>query len=85
VVIPGLEDRQIKYLSGTHEGKKHDKKVCDEESIRFPSGREIYRDTAFQGHELPGVIIRQPKKKPRGGTLTEEEKEQNQQFPPQIL
>lgn len=77
MVIAGLEDRQVKYLGETHEGKKHDKKIADEERLELPEGCEAYRDTAFQGHGLPGVIIHQPKKKPRGGELTETEKQQN--------
>ncbi len=36
VIIADLEDRQVKYLSDTHEGKMHDKKVCDEEQIIVP-------------------------------------------------
>ena len=76
-VIGGLEDMQIKYLSGTHEGRKHDKKICDEDAITVPEGNDLYRDTAFQGHDLPGVNIHQPKKKPRGGELTPEDKMQN--------
>jgi DDE superfamily endonuclease len=75
--VPGLEDRQIKYLSNLHEGKKHDKKICDEEGITFPAGSVLYRDTGFQGHDLPEVTIHQPQKKPRGGALTEAGKEQN--------
>ena len=35
------------------------------------------KDTGFQGYEPPGVHTRQPKKKPRGGELSFEEKEQN--------
>ena len=65
----GLDDRQIKYLGKTHEGKKHDKKICDEENITVPAGSDLYRDSGFQGHDLPGVNIHQPKKKPRGGEL----------------
>jgi DDE superfamily endonuclease len=73
----GLEDRQIKYLSGTHEGKKHDKKICDEEKIRGPEGSDLYQDSGFQGLEIEGVRTHQPKKKPKGGELTAEEKEHN--------
>jgi len=43
----------------------------------FPDGVELYRDSAFQGHELPGVTVHQPKKKPRGGKLSDEDKEAN--------
>lgn len=76
-LIAGLDDLQIKGLSGTYEGKKHDKKICDEEATRLPEGCDLYRDTGFQGHEIIGVNIHQPKKKPRGGELTDKEKEAN--------
>ena len=77
VIVAGLEDRQIKGLSGTYEGKKHDKKVCDEEQTCLPKGRDLYRDTGFQGQEMEGVNIHQPTKKKRGVELTQEEKEGN--------
>lgn len=73
----GLDDRQIKPLSKTREGKKHDKKICDEEGTTVPVGSDRYRDSGFQGHDLPGVNIHQPKKKPRGGDLSVVDKVQN--------
>ena len=76
-LVCGLEDRQVKYLGPIHEGKKHDKKLCDEEGTRFPEGAELYRDSAYQGHEAPGVTVHQPKKKPRGGELSAEDKAAN--------
>ena len=76
-LVGGLEDRRVKYLGSAHEGKKHDKKICDEEGTRLPAGAELYRDSAFQGHELPGVTVHQPKKKPRGGELSAEDKAAN--------
>ena len=76
-IIGGLDDRQIKGLSHTYEGKKHDKKICDEEKPRLPAGSNLYQDTGFQGNEIAGVNIHQPKKKPRGGELTGEEKDEN--------
>jgi hypothetical protein len=75
--VAGLNDRRIKYLSKTHEGKKHDKKIGDEEGITVPVGSDLYRDSGFQGHEMPGVNIHQPKKKPRGGELSVVDKVQN--------
>lgn len=77
VIVAGLEDYQIKGLSGTYEGKKHDKKICDEEAMHLPEGRDLYRDKGFQGQDLAGVNIHQPKKKERGLELTPEEKEEN--------
>jgi len=67
----------VKYLSKTYKGKKHDKKICDEEKPTFPKGIILNKDTGFQGYEPDGVITQQPKKKPRGGKLTRAEKNQN--------
>ena len=77
IVIVTLEGRLVKYLSDTYEGKKHDKKICDEEEPTFPEGSTLYQDTGFQGYAPLDVQIRQPKKKPRGRKLTEAEREQN--------
>jgi len=76
-VIVTMGKRRVEYLGGTWEGKKHDKKICDEEGHEFPEGSTLYKDTGYQGYEPAGVNTRQPKKKPRGGELTVEEKEQN--------
>ena len=54
------------FLSDTHEGKKHDKKIVDEEGYEFPEGSTVWQDTGFQGHAPPDIIIiKQPKKSPR--------------------
>lgn len=76
-LIVGVKDRKVKYLSGTYEGKKHDKKICDEENLGFPDGTTLHKDTGFQGYEPKGVITIQPKKKPRGGKLSVEDKVNN--------
>jgi len=65
---------KVLYLSDTYEGKKHDKKIADEEGYRFPPGSKLLQDTGFQGYQPEGVKIVQPKKKPRNGELTPDEK-----------
>ncbi len=65
---------KVKYLSQTVEGKKHDKKLADEEGYQFPPGSKLWKDTGFQGYEPKNVTTFQPKKKPRGGELTAAEK-----------
>lgn len=65
---------QVLYLSDTYEGKKHDKKIADEEGYQFPTGSKLLQDTGFQGYKPDGVTVLQPKKKPRGGELTPEDK-----------
>ena len=76
-VIVTLGHKRVEYLGNTWEGKKHDKSICDDEGHEFPEESTLYQDTGFQGYQPAGVDIRQPKKKPRGRELTDEEKEQN--------
>ena len=71
-VIVTFGSRRVKYLSGTHEGKKHDKKICDEEQPTLPKGITLYKDLGFQGYEPAGINTLQPKKKPRGKELSED-------------
>lgn len=71
---------KVKYLSDTVEGKRHDKKLADDEKYEFPEGSKLWKDTGFQGYEPANVETFQPKKKPRGKELTSEEKERNQKL-----
>ncbi len=71
---------KVKYLSQTVEGKRHDKKLADEENYQFPKGSKLWKDTGFQGYEPEDVMTFQPKKKPRGKALTDEEKKRNQEL-----
>jgi hypothetical protein len=71
---------KIVMLTGTCEGKKHDKKIADETQLTLPKGSYLYQDTGFQGYSLPDVTICQPMKKPRGRELTVAEKENNRQI-----
>lgn len=68
---------KVKYLSNTYEGKKHDKAIADEEGYEFPEGSRLWQDTGFQGFAPKGVIVLQPKKKPRNQELTDVEKQLN--------
>lgn len=77
LIIVGNSDREIKYLSDTVEGSKHDKKVIDESEVVLPEGTNLYQDTGFQGYNPEGVNAIQPKKKPKGKELDGEEKEGN--------
>ena len=47
------------------------------EAIKYPEGTRLQQDTGFQGYAPQGVTILQPRKKPRGGELTAEEKQLN--------
>jgi hypothetical protein len=69
-IIADTESRKVCYLSRTYEGKKHDKKICDEENHTFPDGSILFKDTGYQGYEPGNVTTYQPMKKTRGKELT---------------
>jgi len=64
-------------LSQTSEGKRHDKKIADDETPTLPAARSLYKDTGFQGYDPAGIETFQPQKKPKGQDLTPEQKEAN--------
>src|SRR5437879_4299237 len=76
-VIGGIHTRKVNDLSPTYAGKRHDKKIVDEEQPTFPHHISLYKDTGFQGYEPEGIVTFQPQKKPKGQELTPEQKEHN--------
>jgi len=73
-----LPDRRIMFLSQTFYGSVHDKKICDKQPLHLPEKINLWQDTGFFGHKPDGVIIWMPQKKPKGKTLTDEQKQLNQ-------
>jgi hypothetical protein len=69
---------KILFLTATVEGKRHDKKLADESNYTLPAGSHLAQDTGFQGFGLTEVTILQPKKKPRGGELSDLDKHINE-------
>ncbi|NIR87028.1 transposase [Candidatus Bathyarchaeota archaeon] len=76
-IITEKKTGKIKGLSPTVSGKIHDKKLADEQDLSFPENSKLWQDTGFQGYAPEHVTIIQPKKKPRGGELSLEDKAQN--------
>ena len=62
VVIVQTRSRRVGYLSPTHAGKTHDKKVADAEQIAYPRRAVLHKDTGFQGYEPAVGQTRQVKK-----------------------
>ncbi|MEB3336498.1 MAG: transposase family protein [Leptolyngbyaceae bacterium] len=85
VITERRKGGKVKYLSRTVEGKRHDKKLADDETYQFPDGSKLWQDTGFQGYGPENVTIFQPKKKPRGGELTPPEKERNRELSSQRI
>jgi IS5 family transposase len=76
-LVVGLEDRHIKHLSETQPGRVSDIKIAVQEELVYPKDTHLYQDKGFQGYAPSGVIVHQPKKKPKGGDLTDKETENN--------
>jgi len=49
----------------------------EEWGVTFPKGSKLWKDTGFQGYEPKGIKTYQPKKKPKGRDLTNDEKKEN--------
>ena len=74
-IVTEKRTKKVKVLSATSEGKKHDKKLADEQAIPFPKGSKVWKDTGFQGYEPDGITTYQPMKKPKGKELTVAQKQ----------
>ena len=70
---------RILFLSETHQGSVHDKRIADTTPYPLPPGSQLLQDLGFQAFTLEGVAILQPTKKPRGQELTPEQKEGNRE------
>lgn len=62
ILLANSHSRKVVYLSPTESGKKHDKKIADENAIAYPTAATLGKDTGFQGYEPQGVFTLQPKK-----------------------
>jgi hypothetical protein len=80
LVISDKRTRKIKALSATVAGKTHDKKLADEQAFAFPKGSKLWKDTGFQGYEPADTTTFQPRKKPKGRELTDEEQASNRRI-----
>lgn len=67
----------IIFLTYTHAGKKHDKKISDEAGYVLPKGSKLLQDAGFEGFSVENVSIIKPVKKQKGKELTCAEKERN--------
>lgn len=69
---------RILFLTATVEGKMHDKKLADQTGYTLPKHSRLSQDNGFQGFCQEGVAILQPKKKPKGKSLSDLDKDINQ-------
>jgi hypothetical protein len=76
------EKKQILVLSPSTNGKKHDKKIHDQEDIigGIPEEIPVLADLGFLGVQKQYDNIHLPHKKPKGGELTSEQKQENREL-----
>ncbi|NJL40090.1 MAG: transposase [Leptolyngbyaceae cyanobacterium SM1_4_3] len=75
------ETKRVIGLSKAREGKVHDKRLLDEETLveGIPDEIPIQVDLGFQGLQNEFVNIEIPHKKPKGKELSDLQKQQNQE------
>lgn len=77
-IVVSDEHKKIMYLSDTKSGRRHDKKLVDKMGIEnIPKGVTAWTDTGLIGIQKSHLNTQMPTKKPRGGSLTASQKENN--------
>lgn len=74
------DDCHVRFLSSTYEGTWHDKAMADQGDYELSAKSILYQDLGFQGFAVLNVTIQQPTKKPRGGELMPEQKDENRRL-----
>jgi hypothetical protein len=68
----------ILFLSETHGGRVHEKRIAEATPYPLPAGSRLLQDLGFLAFTLPQVDSLMPTKKPRGQELTLEQQLTNQ-------
>lgn len=80
-ILVSPKTKKILHVSKTVEGKRHDKKLAEEDPVwrKFPPGSLCIGDSGYQGLDETNLRVKvvTPKKKPPGKELTESEKKNN--------
>ena len=66
VLLASAPAKRVLFLSGTYPGATNDKRIADEQRLRYPPGTTLYKDTGFQGYEPAVQKTCQAKKKATG-------------------
>lgn len=71
---------RICWLSAPYAGTWHDTTLVADAVYTWPAGSVVVQDRGFQGGVVPGRVMRQPTKQPRGGALTAAQRAENAQL-----
>ncbi len=70
----------ILFLSSTYAGSIHDKTLASQAGHQFPDSTVLVEDLGYLGYGPENISVLLPKKKPRNGELSKQEKEENRQI-----
>lgn len=78
-IVMNDEKRRILYLSKTHSGRRHDKRLADKDHLAraIPDDVTAWTDTGFQGFDRIHPNTQMPKKATKHNPLTEADKQNN--------
>lgn len=78
-IIACNDERKILIMTPTKSGRKHDKRLLDKSDLirHVPKNCTIWADTGFEGIQHGHNSVEMPKKKPKGGALSQSDKENN--------
>jgi DDE superfamily endonuclease/Helix-turn-helix of DDE superfamily endonuclease len=76
-VIVADKTKRILAISPSKHGRVHDKKLLDKMELHIPDDVYILADTGFVGLQKAHARVLLPEKKPKGGMLTQLQKEMN--------
>lgn len=77
-LIPATADGLVQVLSDTQEGGVPDRATADDAPSPLPPGGKLADDLGFVGSTLPNGIHTRSTRKPKDGTLTDDQKADNQ-------
>jgi len=74
IVITHPINNTILFLGKTQDGKVQDKRCMEDEKIKCRDPIKMLTDLGFLGLNIPNIQVVMPKRKPRGGILSDNEK-----------
>ncbi len=77
IILTHPVTNRVLYLGQTVDGTVHDKRATDDEQLRCRDPVPVGTDSGLQGLTIGRARIILPVKKPKGGELTDDQKEQN--------
>jgi hypothetical protein len=77
IILTNPKTNAVLFLGKTQNGSKHDKACIEDENIKCRDPIKMLTDLGFLGLHIMNILIYMPKRKPRGGKLTDQEKEAN--------